>query len=88
MPSQSYRALQKVAQSRKVRGKLREVADRMAARADVVADGQGVEADIVREDGTRPKGRSYSRVSAEPRAGSRTSTTDLRSVLDAAARLR
>jgi hypothetical protein len=58
----SYDWVQRVQQMPGVRAKLREVADRKARQAALIAQSQGVAVPITREDGTRPKGRSFSRV--------------------------
>ncbi len=44
------------------RARLAQVADRMASRAESLASAEGVRMEVSREDGTRPKGRPYSRV--------------------------
>jgi hypothetical protein len=68
MPTPLYLQLRRVMKSERVRSKLAEVADRMEARAqhlaleDTADDAEDVQ--IGREDGTRPAGRPYSRVTA------------------------
>lgn len=64
MASARYRQLQKLQQSRKVRAKLDQVADRLAARVEQLgaAEGANVTVTVERSRGTRPKGRSYARV--------------------------
>lgn len=68
MPTPMYEQLRRVMQSRKVRAKLAEVADGIAARAEQLAaqDEADDAEDVIigREEGTRPKGRPYSRVTA------------------------
>jgi hypothetical protein len=63
MPTPNYVYVQDVLQSRKVRAKVREVADRMAGQAAAIAAAEGAKVSILRSDGTRPKGRPYSRIS-------------------------
>lgn len=68
MPTPMYLQLRRVMQGPAVRAKCAEVANRIAARAeridatDSADDAEDVK--IGREDGTRPKGRPYSRVTA------------------------
>ena len=52
-------------QSDTTRAALAARADAIAGRAEQIAANEGVDAQIEREDGTRPKGRPYSRVSAD-----------------------
>ncbi len=59
----SYQQLGEIARSRQVRKKLDDVADQVAARARAIATAEGLDADIVQKEGTRPKGRPYARVS-------------------------
>lgn len=58
----SYEFVQKVQQSPGVRAKLRAVAERKAAQAALVAREERVAVPISIEHGTRPRGRSYSRI--------------------------
>jgi hypothetical protein len=53
-----------VMQSHKVRAKLAEVADRKAAVARGIAAVEAPDVVIGRYDGTRPRGRSYARITA------------------------
>jgi hypothetical protein len=53
-----------VMQSRQVRAKLAEVADRKAATARRIAAVEAPDVVIGRYDGTRPRGRSYARITA------------------------
>jgi hypothetical protein len=53
-----------VMQSPKVRAKLAEVADRKAVTARQIAAAEAPDVVIGRYDGTRPKGRSYARITA------------------------
>lgn len=68
MPTPMYVQLRRIMQSQPVRAKCAEVADGIAARArelaqqDTADDAEDVI--IGREDGTRPRGRPYSRVTA------------------------
>lgn len=59
----SYEWYQRVQQLPVVRRKLREVADRKAGQASLLARAEGVVVPVQVDHGTRPKGRSYSRVS-------------------------
>ena len=52
-------------QSDKVRTALAARADQIATRARAIADDEEVEVTITRKDGTRPKGRPYSRVTSD-----------------------
>jgi hypothetical protein len=62
MAQSTYRFVQEVLQTRTVRDKLAEVADRKARAAQVIANAERVSVVVGREDGTRPKGRPYSYV--------------------------
>jgi hypothetical protein len=62
MPNRRYLFIQAVQQLPGVRAKLAEVADRKAAQAAIIARQEEDEYHIIRSDGTRPKGRSYSRL--------------------------
>jgi hypothetical protein len=53
-----------VMQSHKVRAKLAEVADRKAGTARAIAAVEAPDVVIGRYDGTRPRGRSYARITA------------------------
>lgn len=81
MPSDLYKQLGQVMRSRKVRAKGAQVADDIAARARQIAASEGVDAQITREDGTRPKGRPYSRVSARRDQEYGTAATARRAIL-------
>lgn len=59
----NYQFVQQILQSPGVRRKLAEVADRKAREAAAVAASERVTVTIRREDGIRPKGRPYSRIS-------------------------
>jgi hypothetical protein len=59
----NYEFVQQILQSPGVRRKLAEVADRKARQAVAVAASERVAVPVLREDGTRPKGRPYSRIS-------------------------
>jgi hypothetical protein len=63
MPTASYLFVQKALQTTGVRRKLSQVADRKAAAARSIIAAQGAKVAVQREDGTRPKGRPYSRIS-------------------------
>jgi hypothetical protein len=63
MPTPNYLFVQRILQQRGVRRKLAEVADRKAAQARAIAVSEGANVVIQREDGTRPAGRPYSRIS-------------------------
>lgn len=69
-----YRFIQRVQQLPGVRAKLADVADRKAAQAVIIARTEDVDYDVSRSDGTRPKGRSYSRIAvpAEQEFGTET----------------
>jgi hypothetical protein len=58
-----YLYVQAILQQPGVRRKLKERADGMAVRAAAIAAAEGVQVRIVRQDGQRPKGRPYSRIS-------------------------
>lgn len=58
----SYEFVRDVQQQPGVRAKLREVAERKAAQAVLIAQSEGEAVPVRVEHGTRPKGRSYSRV--------------------------
>lgn len=58
----SYEWVQRVQQMPGVRAKLREVADRKAGQARIILASEGSNAPVGVEHGTRPKGRSFSRV--------------------------
>lgn len=58
----NYQLVREVMQSRKVRAKLEEVARRGAVAVDRRAAAEGVEARAVVSNGTRPRGRPYSRI--------------------------
>lgn len=63
MPSDRYLKLQKVMQSRGCRRHIGRVADGFAGSAEDLARSEGAtDVRIGREDGTRPKGRPYARV--------------------------
>lgn len=62
MPTANYLRVQRALQSPGVRRKLREVADRKLRAAQSIAASEGHTGPIWREDGTRPKGRPYSRI--------------------------
>lgn len=81
-----YKQLGKVMRSRQVRAKLDEVADRIAGRAESAAASAGVDADIRRTSGTRPKGRPYARVLASAEQEHGTANTTRRRVLGQAVR--
>ena len=55
----------KAMQSATVRKALAERADRVAQRAEQIAAQEEVDAEFTRTDGTRPKGRPFSRVSTD-----------------------
>ena len=59
-----YAALGEIMRSQEVRDVLKEVADRLQKGAQRMAPDEEDAAEITREDGTRPKGRPFSRVSA------------------------
>lgn len=59
-----YEAAGEALRSRAARDKCRQVADRIAATARGIASAEGVDIQIGRESGTRPKGRPYERVTA------------------------
>lgn len=80
-----YTQLSGVMRSRQVRGKLDEVADSIAGRAQGLAASEGVDARIRRESGTRPKGRPYARVLADAAQEYGTAKTRRRRVLGRAA---
>lgn len=62
-----YRQIARVQQGPKVRAKLREVAERVKGNAEAVAAEEGVtNVTFEIEDGERPRGRSFSRVSMNP----------------------
>lgn len=61
-PGLRYRFVRDVMQSRPVRRKLDEVADRLAEGTQRVAVGEGEDVPVQRTGGTRPKGRPYERV--------------------------
>lgn len=63
MPTRNYVYVQDILQGRGVRRKVSEVADRQAGQAAAIAAAEGAKVRIVRQDGTRPKGRPYSRIS-------------------------
>lgn len=63
MTAPRYVQLGRVMKSAKVRGKLAEVANRVAQKVDAEAtEGDDM---AVRTDGTRPKGRPFSRVAVD-----------------------
>lgn len=62
----SYEQLGDIARSEPVRRALREKAKPIAARARRIAASEGVDVEVSVSDGTRPKGRPYSRVSMTP----------------------
>lgn len=68
MATPLYEQLGHVMRSQMVRRKLAEVADGIAQRAQGIADADvaddAEDIQIGREDGTRPKGRPYARVTA------------------------
>jgi len=68
MASSMYKQLGVVMRSEAVRRQIAEVADRIAARAQAIADADTAEdaedITIGRVDGTRPKGRPFARVTA------------------------
>lgn len=59
----NYDFVRQVMQSTPVRRMISQVADRKAAQAAGIASAAGVAVPIQREDGTRPKGRPYARIS-------------------------
>jgi hypothetical protein len=59
----NYEFVQQILQSPGVRRKLAEVANRKAGQAAAVARSERVDVVVQREDGTRPKGRPYARIS-------------------------
>ena len=64
MPTVSdYLYVQRILQSRGVRHKLKVVRDRMAAAAVQLAASEDANVTITLSEGTRPKGRSYARIS-------------------------
>lgn len=63
MPTPTYLYVQKVLQSPGVRRKLSQVADRKAAAAQSIITAEKAKVVVTRQDGTRPKGRPYSRIS-------------------------
>ena len=65
MPLLTYKQIGDIARSPAVRKKLAEVADRIARNAEGIAAAEGVDAKIVRSDGTRPRGRPFARVTAD-----------------------
>lgn len=65
MARNRYKELQKLLQSQTVRAKVAQVADRVARDAKAIAEAEGADEVVIgREDGTRPLGRPYSRVTA------------------------
>lgn len=58
----SYEFVREAMQSGAVRASLRAKADKVATRADALGSSEGVKIDAKVSDGTRPKGRPYSRV--------------------------
>lgn len=63
MPTPTYLYVQNILQSPGVRRKLSDVADRKAAQARSIIASERAKVTVQREDGTRPKGRPYSRIS-------------------------
>lgn len=59
----TYQQLGDIARSRAVRKKLDQVRDRLAVKAQALADAEDVDVPVERTSGTRPKGRPYSRLS-------------------------
>lgn len=57
-----YAAAGDAMRSQVTRRKCAQVADRIASAARGIASAEGVEVAVGREDGTRPKGRPFSRV--------------------------
>lgn len=66
MATAAYLALQRIQQGRSVRRHLTASAQRVAARARAVAAAEGADVEVTVTDGTRPRGRSYARVSMTP----------------------
>ena len=64
MPNDRYRLIQEVQQHPRVRLALRRKRDELLREAQVIARQEGANITLTTSDGTRPKGRSYSRLSA------------------------
>ena len=62
MATKRYELGRQVQQSPAVRRRMAEVADRIADAAQAVAVEEGVDVEVVRSSGTRPRGRAYERV--------------------------
>ena len=78
----SYDFIQKAMQSQPVRQQLRARAATIAARADSIGKGEGIDMNTRVESGTRPQGRPYSNATSdrvEQEWG--TSNTDRRRIL-------
>lgn len=82
MPTARYMQLQRIIQGPKVRDKLAQVADRLADRVNQL-DAASPDPDVtaIRTDGTRPKGRPYSRVAVPTSAEYGDHNTDKRRLL-------
>lgn len=81
----SYQQGQKIIQSRPVRRKIAEVADRVAAGTRSIAASEGVKGAVTRQDGTRPKGRPFARISMPTGDEFGTAVTPRRRILGRAA---
>lgn len=77
--------IREVMQSDPVREALRKRRDRIAQRAQVIADNEDVDANVRTEEGTRPRGRPYARVLADAEQEFGTSRVARRRVLGRAA---
>lgn len=84
MARDQFGELGSIMRSRAVRAKLAQVADEIAQRAETIASSEGAAVNIEREDGTRPKGRPYSRVSAPADQEFGTAYTKRRAILSRA----
>lgn len=88
MAGSVYQQAGKVMRSREVRAKLDRVADAVAAAAEGIAASEGVDANIGRESGTRPRGRPYARVTADAEQEHGSARTARRRVLGRAVQRR
>lgn len=64
----NFEFVRQVMQTRAVRQKIADVANRVASGTQRIARAEGVSGGVSRQDGTRPKGRPFARVTMAPGA--------------------